>query len=81
MFKFQDYPLKNNKVTANISQKNENFNNLTFKGKLIYEWRSRSGWLFLRDILEDFMFKFEDNPFKNNKVTAINSMNKQKLDF
>jgi hypothetical protein len=27
------------------------------------------------------MFKSEENPFKNNKVTANNSMNKQKLDF
>jgi hypothetical protein len=27
------------------------------------------------------MFKFEDNPFNNNKITANNSKNKQKLDF
>jgi hypothetical protein len=27
------------------------------------------------------MIKFEDNPFKNNKVTANNSKNKQNLDF
>jgi hypothetical protein len=27
------------------------------------------------------MFKFEDNPFKNNKVTANNSMNKPKFGF
>jgi hypothetical protein len=26
--------------------------------------------------LKIIMFKFEDNPFKNNKVTAKNSMNK-----
>jgi hypothetical protein len=27
------------------------------------------------------MFKFEDNPFKNNTVTANNSMNKQNWTF
>jgi hypothetical protein len=37
MFKFEDNPFKNNKVTASYSQKNENFNNLTFKVKVIYE--------------------------------------------
>jgi hypothetical protein len=31
--------------------------------------------------LKIIMFKFEDNTFKNNKVTANNSMNKQNLDF
>jgi hypothetical protein len=31
--------------------------------------------------LEIIMFQFEDDPFKNNKVTANNSMNKEKLDF
>jgi hypothetical protein len=37
MFKFEDNPLKKNKVTANKSQKYINFNNLTFKVKVIYE--------------------------------------------
>jgi hypothetical protein len=69
MFKFEDNPFKNNKVTTNNSQKHENFNNLTFKVKVIDEWRSRSVWLYLRDILEDYyvsknrkkiMFMFED---------------------
>jgi hypothetical protein len=51
MFKFEDNPFKNNKVTAkNI----HNFNYLTFKVKVIYEWWSRSVWLFLRDIPEDY---------------------------
>jgi hypothetical protein len=27
------------------------------------------------------MFKFEDNPFKNNQVTDKNSKNNQNLDF
>jgi hypothetical protein len=37
MFKFGDNPFKNNKGTASYSQKNDNFNNLTFKVKVIYE--------------------------------------------
>jgi hypothetical protein len=48
MFKFEDNPFKNNKVTANNSQKYENFNNLTFKVKVIYEWRLRPLWLILK---------------------------------
>jgi hypothetical protein len=31
--------------------------------------------------LKIIMFKLEDNPFKNNKVTANNSKNKENLDF
>jgi hypothetical protein len=46
MFKFEDNPFKNNKVTANHSQKYENFNNLTFKVKVIYdEGQCLSGFL------------------------------------
>jgi hypothetical protein len=37
MFKFEDNPFKNNKVTANNSQKYEIVNNLTFKVNVIYE--------------------------------------------
>jgi hypothetical protein len=54
------------KLQPIIAKTNDNFNNLTFKVKVIYEWRSGSVWLFLRDILEDYYVKFEDNPFKNN---------------
>jgi hypothetical protein len=31
--------------------------------------------------LKIIMFKFEDNPFKNNKIIDNNSKNKQNLDF
>jgi hypothetical protein len=31
--------------------------------------------------LKIIMFKFEDNPFKNNQVTDKNSKNNQNLDF
>jgi hypothetical protein len=44
------------------------------------EGQGLSGY-FIELSLKIIMFKVEDNPFKNNKVTANNSKNKQKLDF
>jgi hypothetical protein len=37
LFKIEDNPFKNSKATGNNSQKNDNFNSLTFKVKVIYE--------------------------------------------
>jgi hypothetical protein len=49
LFKFENNPFKNNKVTANNSKKKMKIsNNLTFKVKVIYEYRSRSVRFFLK---------------------------------
>jgi hypothetical protein len=60
------------KLSPVANWRKENFNNLTFKVKVIYEWKSSSVWLISSEFLvySKRLFKFEDKPVKNNKILA-----------